>query len=615
VSHSTSNDTKEQIRQSVDILDLVGSYIDLRRQGRLWVGLCPWHDDAKPSLQVNQERQSWKCWVCNIGGDVFSFVMQREGLEFRDALRMLADRAGIELTTASQGRPARPGSAEDKQTLFQAMAWAAQQYHDCLLKSADAAPARQYLDGRSITRDSIQKYQLGFAPNQWQWLSDRAKTTAFGAEVLEAVGLTGRSQRSGNFYDRFRGRVLFPIRDMQNRTIAMGGRILPQWQDDKSAKYINSPETRLFSKSEHLYGLDTIRNSVARDRHVVVVEGYTDAVMAWQHGLDNVAAVLGTALGARHIRLLRGLADVITLVLDGDEAGQKRSNEILELFIANQVDLRIATLPDGLDPCDFLLTRGREAFGQFVSDAADALEHKVRITTQGFDPLRDTHRANAALQALLEMLAKAPRLQSDTTSPIRLRHEQILARLARQFGVDESGLRTQLTALRRKAARSTARDPSPAEGDSVEPLDPIARELLELLTQHPGLVPDAARAIAIDELPSSLGREIYAKFVALDAENAPPDFGRVLTELEQPRLKNLLVELDEEGHRKASADPERRLRDVVHALHMRRSKQVRRDEIIRLDDPNLDENKELELLNQILEKNRERQGISAPKDG
>jgi DNA primase len=277
--------------------------------------------------------------------------------------------------------------------------------------------------------------------------------------------------------------------------------------------------------------------------------------------------------------------------------------------------LRIATLPDDLDPCDFLLQRGGDAFRQFVAQAVDALEHKVRISTEGFDPLRDTHRANATLQALLVMLAKAPRLQPGTVNALRLRQEQMLARLARQFGLAESSLREQLTALRRKTVGPGGAGPSSAEEKPRETLDPLMRELLELLTQHPQLVREAGQAIAAEDLQSPSGREIFAKFVELDAEGEPPDFGRVLTALDDPRLKNLLVELDEEGHRKAASDPERRLRDVIRTVRMRRDRQAARDGIVRLDDPHLDEQKERELLSQIIERNRQRQGISAPKDG
>ncbi|MBN2294451.1 MAG: DNA primase, partial [Pirellulales bacterium] len=300
---SGSLDVKEQVRQAVDIVDLVGHYIQLRRQGRGYVGLCPWHDDSRPSLQVNPERQSFKCWVCDIGGDVFSFIMQMEGVSFREALEILAERAGIELQARQAPRPGTPEAAGDKQTLYKAMAWAESLYHKYLLESPDAEAARRYLAERCITDESIEKFHIGFAPDRWEWILSQAEPgqtdpNSPRAKVLEAVGLLGRREGGGT-YDRFRGRVLFSIRDTQNRPVGLGGRVLPEFADEKSAKYYNSTDTPLFSKSNLLYGLDIARQYIHKkfDDTALVMEGYTDVIMAHQYGFENAVAVLGTALG------------------------------------------------------------------------------------------------------------------------------------------------------------------------------------------------------------------------------------------------------------------------------------------------------------------------------
>ena len=243
---------------------------------------------------------------------------------------------------------------------------AAQQFQQCLLLAPEAEAARRYVEERGLTPQSVERFGLGFSPDGWQWLLDRARGKGFSPQVLEAVGLCGRSPNTGRYYDRFRGRLIFPIRDVQGRTIAFGGRILPGAAGDNPAKYVNSPETKLFSKSDNLYALDLARQPIAKmrdgEKEIVVVEGYTDVIMAHQVGVDHVVAVLGTALGPRHIQLLRRFVDRVILVLDGDEAGQRRTNEILELFVAAQIDLRILTLPEELDPCEFLLERGAETF-------------------------------------------------------------------------------------------------------------------------------------------------------------------------------------------------------------------------------------------------------------
>ena len=456
---STGNDVKERVRNAIDIVELIGSHVPLQRKGRGYVGLCPWHDDSRPSLQVNQERQSWRCWVCNIGGDVFSFVMQQENVQFPEALRILAEKAGIPL--ARSGRKIQPGSADDKQTLYAAVAWAERQYHEQLAVAHEGQQARRYLHERGITDDSIKRYRLGYAPDAWQWLLDRASGEAITSQVLVAAGLAGISDTSGRSYDRFRQRVLFPIRDTQSRPVGFGGRILPG--SDDPAKYVNSPESRLFSKSNLLYGLDVVRDAVTRSRELVVVEGYTDAIMAWQHGIDNAVAVLGTALGPRHVQVIKRFADRVILVLDGDEAGQRRSNEILQLFVASPIDLRIVTLPTGADPCDFLQQHGGEAFRRRLDEADDALSYKLRVATQGIDLTKDLHRANEALEEVLVTLAQVAPSRAAVGTSQQLRHRQTLAQVARIFQLAEPDLRQRIQALR--SARS---EPETAESPDSE---------------------------------------------------------------------------------------------------------------------------------------------------
>ncbi len=471
---SGSFDAKERVKQAIDIVDLVGSHIQLRRQGRNYVGLCPWHDDSRPSLQVNPERQSFKCWVCDIGGDVFSFVMKIDGVEFREALEMLAERAGITLekprrhlpfsgNTASElpgdsaEAPAVVPNQPSKRTLLQAAAWAEKQYHQCLLASPDAEPARKYLAERGISAESIERFRLGFCPLQRDWIlrgvegEVEPERTRRRAKLLAAVGILSRPAEGGSLYDRFRGRLLFSIHDAQGRPVGVGGRLLPEIDISSRAKYVNSPETPLFTKSKLLYGLDLARETLRKTRTALVMEGYTDVIVAHQHGFQNAVAVLGTALGESHVRILKAHADRIVLVLDGDEAGTRRANEVLELFVAQQADLRILTLPDGLDPCDFLQQRGAEAFSQLLeTGAVDALDHAFAVKTRGVDLERDVHAASQALEELVAIVARAPRLRHDTTSENRFREEKILQRLAARFRVDERDVRSRLTALRRK---------------------------------------------------------------------------------------------------------------------------------------------------------------------
>jgi len=609
------NDHKEQVRQATDIVELVEGYLQLRRQGRGYVGICPWHDDTRPSMQVNPERQSFKCWVCDYGGDVFSFMMRIEGIEFREALEMLADRAAIVAQKPTGGKSIDSGTVDDKQTLFYAMAWAEQQYHRNLLESPKAEAARQYLADRGYGPDTIRKFHLGFSPDAWDWLLTQARTTDITPTILEQVGLVIAREGQQGYYDRFRARVLFPIRDVQSRPIALGGRVLPGSQE--SAKYINSPESTLFSKSSQLYGLDVAREVIARERHIVVMEGYTDCITAHEHGFSNVVAVLGTALTERHVPLIRRFADRITLVLDGDEAGRRRANQILEFFVAAQMDLRILTLPYGADPCDFIREQGCEAFGRLLDEAVDALDHKILTVTEGLDTSTETHRASEALEDILITVAGAPRLASTAPSTARLREEQVLSRLAHRFRLPEEQLRGRLRVLR----QSKRKRPMPGEG--LADVAPIAlseihcwdRELLELVLEQPQRVGELSKTIGPEDLTSPVGRRIFTKCVQLHDAGIAPDVDRLMLESEDVAIKSLLIQLDEQYREKESVDFQQRLDEVLASFARRKEDARHRNTMAQLKEGVLDKESEMEALTNLINSRRSRQAGPEPTDG
>ena len=301
MSFASSFDDKERVRQAIDIVDLVGGYLQLRREGRGYKAICPWHDDTRPSLQVNPDRQSFKCWVCDIGGDIFSFIMKMENIDFPEALAMLADRANITLTPrqgrqGGEGRAERreAGSPDDKRTLYQAAAWAEQQFERCLLSDAEGESARRYLDNRGVSDESIRRYHLGFSPDRWDWLIKQALKSGFSPAVLEKVGLLIRRDGGGH-YDRFRGRVIFSIRDVQGRPVAIGGRVLPENAAANPAKIYQFAGNAAVLKEQHALWPRLARDAITKSRTAVVMEGYTDCIVARQFGFENVLAVLGTA--------------------------------------------------------------------------------------------------------------------------------------------------------------------------------------------------------------------------------------------------------------------------------------------------------------------------------
>ena len=624
MSQGASFDTKQRIKQAIDIVDLAGSYLSLRRAGRGFVALCPWHDDTRPSLQVNPERQSFKCWVCDIGGDIFSFLMKIEGVSFPEALAMLADRANISLEPL--GRAAPTTAADDKRVLYQAMAWADAKYHDCLLNDPAAAAARTYLADRDIGPESIRRFQLGFAPERWEWIQERAAGTSFSRAILERIGLITERQQGPGYYDRFRGRLLFPIFDAQGRGVGLGGRVLPQSAPEKATKYVNSPETPLFSKSNLLYGLNMARDAIRKAGTALVVEGYTDCIAAHRFGFENTVAVLGTALGASHIRVLRRFADRVrvVLVLDGDEAGRRRAKEVLELFVAANVDLRVLTLPEGIDPADYLRAHGAAAFEDLVRSAVDALTHAFRTATDGVDLQADVQASTHALEQLVATIARAPRLRADTLTEDRLREERFVLRLANEFRVPEEQVRGLITKLRRKSGtRATARtDAVPA---SVrETIDPLERELLEILVQSPTMVEQVAGAIQPTQFVSESCGHVFSQCVELWRAEIVPTLQRLLLENDDPLVKNLLVDLDHRGREKGAAEVEVRLLDVLAGFESRQRNRRMRDRTAALKQGQLPEEDELATLlelerheraKQQQQEQRARHGTSELTDG
>lgn len=603
------DDLKERVRDAIDIVEVVSTYISLRRSGKGLVGLCPWHDDSRPSLQVNAERQTFRCWVCNLGGDVFSFLMKMEKLEFREALEQLADRAGIPLT---RGRGA--GSGDAKAEMHRVLGWAADRFRDCLRAAPEARGAREYLLARGLSSETIDRFGLGYAPASWDWLLRQASAAGLGTNLLAATGMAVERQDRSGHYDRFRDRVMFPIRDPLGRCVAFGGRVLPGAPPD-SAKYINSPETALFSKSSMLYGLDTAREAMGRSRRAVVVEGYTDCLAARQVGIDDVVAVLGTALGERHAKLLRRYVDRIVLVLDGDDAGRRRADEILDVLLAEPIDLRIARLPAGVDPCDFILAEGREAFEALLASAGDPLDYRMDEALARLPSGASDDALLAAVESVLAALANVSPRSPASPSQRRLREDQVLGRLSRRFGLGRDVLRSRLLDLRGKAPSVT-----PDDQPSDRPLLPTKlpawdREVIEVLVGVPEGAGLIIREIDMSELESGAGRQVLEAARRLHAGGRPVGLSGLLMEIPDPGVQSMLVAVDEAAADRGPRNAEERIHYLQDALRRRSAERQAHASARQLKTSRLDPGSEAELLEQLVVQRRAAQGMTEPREG
>ena len=572
-----SEATLTAIKNAVDIVSLVGDYgLPLERSGSKYKALCPFHDDHKPSMELNPDRQSYKCWVCGAGGDVFDFVKEYDRVEFPEALKILADRAGIALDAPAEGASTPSGAS--KSELLAVNAWAEGLFADAMGRSS---AAKDYLSARGILGESAARFRIGYAPGERGWLLSRAKAQKLDVGLLERAGLVSRpADAPGVVRERFRGRLMFPIHDPRGRTVGFGGRVLPEVErllaasGKHVAKYVNSSETAVFQKRRFLYGADLARPAAREAGWVAVVEGYTDVIAAHQVGLGNVVGTLGTALGDDHVVALRRLADRAVLVFDGDAAGQKAADRALELFLGHEVDVRVLSLPDELDPCDFLLNQGADAFRSLVATAVDPLAFALKRAGDRFD-LGSIEGARLASEWVLAILARVP---SVSRVGLDVKVAKALDTLSGRLGVPVDGLKRRLGQLRCEAkaaprhprpepprASAVAADPPfavfrkdgdgavadrPAEADApagppensrpasappirVSALDPTDRELLQLVLNEPGLVGRLLTRVTPDALRDAPLRAILRVCYDLHAEGEVPTFGRVSLRLDE----------------------------------------------------------------------------------
>jgi DNA primase len=464
----------DEVKARLDIVDVIGSYVQLQKAGRSYKAVCPFHSERTPSFFVSPERQSWHCFgACGEGGDVFSFIMKREGLEFREALRLLAERAGVPL-------PERRRAEEDaeRERLRQANEAAAQYYHRLLLDSEEGRRARRYLEQRGLDRGTLLEFQLGFASAGWENLLRHLGERGYRQEELLAAGLVTSGERGPR--DLFHERVMFPITDMRGRVVGFGGRSLPsEGQEESQPKYLNTAQTALFDKGSLLYGLDKAKEHIRREGSAVIVEGYMDAIAAHQHGYANVVASMGTALTERQVRLLKRFTRDVVLALDADTAGQEATLRAVEYQEILGGDIRVVVLPPGLDP-DQAIRRQPEGWPTLLADSQPLLDYKFQMVTASLQGARPWERSRA-VDDLLPLVA----LIGD-----RVVQAHYLQRLARLAQVREAELQQMLVRQGAKR-RSAGAAPQPPAAGATAPSGAAREEFcLALLLRHPDLRED-----------------------------------------------------------------------------------------------------------------------------
>jgi len=549
-----------QIQQANDIVDVIAEHISLAKKGKEMVGLCPFHDDHRPSLYVNGLKQIFKCFACGAGGDVFKFVQMRENLSFPQAIERLAERAGIKVKPIKTARADAKPSADqvDPNRLAKVNAWAARYFEKNLADKQKGKNARDYLAQRQITSESIKKWHLGLALAQNDLLKT-AKTDNVPTRLLEQAGLV-LSRLDSGFGDKFVNRLMFPITDVTGRVIGFGGRTL----DGADAKYINSPATALFDKSSSLYGLEQARHQIVATGQAVVVEGYTDCIMAHIKGCTNVLATLGTSFTPGHGRILRRYAKKVVLVFDGDIAGTEAANRALEVCLAQRIDIKLAAIPQAKDPCDFLLSSGKKAFEQLVDDAVDVFQFKWDRLIQNFGGDETLAGKKAAIEEFLQTVATA--VQAGNLPPID--RGLIVNRLSKIIGLGNKQINAELA---KRAARAERAATYQLENRKVATADlgsglfaAAQREILEVLLNEPKLFENVKQKITPELFDVPILSRIAAVLFETLRSEPKASLADILARTESPQAAGLIVQLTESGEKKGNF--ETRLAGAIAAV-------------------------------------------------
>ena len=522
--------TLEQIRAASDIVDIIGSYVPLKKNGANFTALCPFHKEKSPSFNVNPHKQIFHCFGCHKGGDVFSFVKEYENLTFPEAVKRLADRAKIPLEF--DNNPAAQESRDLKGKLLEIHEGITLRWQNALANEAGGQLARDYLAKRGVSAEGIKLFRIGAAPESWDDTVNWAKSKGYDLELAEKAGLIIKKEGTDRHYDRFRGRLMFPICDEQGRVIGFSGRVLSG--DEKTAKYVNSPETPIFTKSKVFFGLDKSKRALLDAGFAIVCEGQLDLIACFMGGVQNIVAPQGTAFTDQHSRILKRYVNEVVLCFDSDEAGQNAAVRSLDHLLASGLAIRVAVVPKPHDPDSFIKANGGDAFKQLIAGADGFFDYYLkRLCTQN-DATTDKGRFTV-LRSMGEAVLK-------TGSAVLIdKHAQ---KTALRLGVSVEAVRAE---FKKTSSSQPVESEVPEEEvpfDSIEVERPSAHEfwLLKLLFLHEEIVGWAAANLDPSWIQHAAARQIVTARVAAEEHQTWTSLGGFLDACESAEQRNLITE-------------------------------------------------------------------------
>jgi DNA primase len=516
----------EQIQSKLDIADIIGSYIPLKRAGRNFKACCPFHHEKTPSFVVSPVKGIYHCFGCGAGGDMISFIMKHVGLDFIEALNFLADKAGVTIPKNKAGLSSSRRQKGVSSSLCRANELAAEYYSAVLIGSRRAVSARKYLVNRGLKAGTVALFKIGYAPEEWDGLLRFAKSKGVSETSLEKAGLIIPGKNNG-YYDRFRSRIMFPIYDVRSKIVAFGGRVI----GDSMPKYMNSPETEAYIKGRHLYGLNFAINEIREKDYAVVVEGYMDLVVPFQYGIKNITATLGTALTVEQARLIKRFTSNVVIIYDADEAGEAASLRGLDLLVSEGLFVKIASLPKGDDPDSFARKHGGEALLKIIESASSLFDYKLKLLLNKFNPAESEDKAKITS----EMLPTIKRVDNGV-----LRADYIKRLCATLFIPEE--------VIAQELARTKADRYYQAEEKIVkthEAIRPAEKIIISLMMEDPEIASQVRSALCREEFTNPDIRLILDVIYSMLDENQIPNERKVINRVDE-RLGCIVYEALEE---------------------------------------------------------------------
>ena len=541
----------DEVRAASDIVAVVGEHVALRRRGKNYIGLCPFHTEKTPSFTVNQNRGLYKCFGCGKGGNVFQFLIDVEALSFVESVRKLAARAGIAIPVSADGQRRE----DERQAHLRALQFAASFFVSQLVSSAKA---RRYLDDRGLEAATLKAFGVGYAPHSWDALQKDAARQGVDSAMLLKVGLIGQRKDKSGYYDRFRGRIIFPIHSPTGQVIGFGGRVLQS--DTKAPKYINSPETKMYSKSNVLYGLHQAKAAIQADSSALLVEGYTDVLALHQAGVKNVIAPCGTALTGQQVRLLKRYAKRVVLLFDADAAGVMAAQRSVDTVLAGGMSAYALTLPSGHDPDTFIQEQGPDAFREYqrdnLKDFVEFMAHAALPFGQEFTPEGEAE----IMRSVVAVLRRIPDPLLRTTYERRARDV---------LGIPDTVLR-ELLEPDTHATEIRVRPPPPVSVEAEEGM------LLRLMIDGGGpIIRYIGTYVSLEEFREGPQRRLAAELFGMK-EKAPETVRSSIVESEDSQLRQLAVDLQMDRYslspgwdrrnvtvRAMNEDPQKIAREVI----------------------------------------------------